>query len=113
VALSKAGIIAFYTSKPATLDHCIMCLEKQSAQRVLIVDNSEEADLSTTDLANAEILHPSENIGFGVGANLGITKADSEFTQLLNPDAFPELGWLDTLLNAADANPQCAAFGCV
>ena len=83
------------------------------AESVLIVDNSEKADLKTTELGNAGLLHPSENIGFAAGNNLGIANTDSEFIALLNPDAFPEPGWLDSLLKAADANPQCAAFGSV
>ena len=115
MAQLKATVVIVYRSNPAALLRCIKCLERQSVplQRVIIVDNSEEAGLKTTDLGNAGVLDPSGNIGFAAGNNLGITNANSEFVALLNPDAFPEPDWLDSLLRAADANPQCAAFGSV
>lgn len=83
------------------------------AQHVLIIDNSEKAELKAMDLGNAGILHPSENIGFAAGNNLGIANTDTEFIALLNPDAFPKPDWLENLLTVAEANPQCAAFGSV
>lgn len=115
MVLSKAAIIIVYRSDPAVLIRCIKGLEQQSvpAESILIVDNSEKADLKRTDLGNARVLHPSENIGFAAGNNLGVEAVDTEFIALLNPDAFPEGNWLEQLLKAADANPQCAAFGSV
>lgn len=115
MALSRAAIVVVYRSDPAALARCIRCLKQQSvsAQSIIIVDNSEEADLKTMGLGNVEILHPSENIGFAAGNNFGTADAGSEFIALLNPDAFPKRDWLENLLNAADKNPQCASFGSV
>ena len=111
----SAIIVIVYRADPAALVRCIECLRQQSVptQRVLIVDNSEGADLKAADLVKAEVMYPSENIGFAGGNNLGIADTDSEFIALLNPDAFPEPDWLENLLNAAKENPQCAAFGSV
>lgn len=115
MVLSKAAIIIVYRSDPAVLIRCIKGLEQQSvpSQRVIIVDNSEEADLKTMDLGNAEVLRCSGNIGFAAGNNFAIANADHEFIALLNPDAFPESSWLEDLLKAAKEAPQCAAFGSV
>ena len=115
MAQLKATVVIVYRSDPAALSRCIQSLRQQSvpAELVLIVDNSEKADLKTTDLGDARVLHPSENIGFAAGNNLGITNAGSEFVALLNPDAFPEPDWLQKLVSTADDNPQCAAFGSV
>lgn len=111
----SAIIVIVYRADPAALICCIECLGQQTvpAQSIVIVDNSEKSDLKTMDLGNAGILHPANNIGFAAGNNLGISNADSEFIALLNPDAFPESDWLENLLKAADAKPQCAAFGSV
>jgi GT2 family glycosyltransferase len=113
VAPLSLTIVIVYRSDLAALSRCIRCLRQQSVptQSLLIVDNSEKADLKTTDCGDARVLNPSENIGFAAGNNLGITNAGSEFVALLNPDAFPEPDWLGNLLKAARANPQCAAFG--
>lgn len=115
MALSKAVIVIVYRSDPAVLLRCIKSLEQQSvpSQRVIIVDNSEEADLKTIDLGNAEVLRCSGNIGFAAGNNFAIANAESEFIALLNPDAFPEPSWLENLLKVAKETPQCAAFGSV
>jgi GT2 family glycosyltransferase len=115
VALSRAAIVVVYRSDPAALIRCIKCLGRQSvrAQSIIVVDNSEEADLKTMDLGNVEILRPSENIGFAAGNNIGVATTVSDFIALLNPDAFPDHVWLDSLLKAVDANPQHAAFGSV
>jgi len=115
VAPLSSIIVIVYRADPAALVRCIECLRQQSVptQRVLIVDNSEGADLKAADLVKAEVMYPSENIGFAGGNNLGIADTDSEFIALLNPDAFPEPDWLENLLNAAKENPQCAAFGSV
>ncbi len=115
MVLSKAAIVIVYRSNPTALLRCIRGLEQQSVppQRVIIVDNSEEADLKTMDLGNAEVLRCSGNIGFAAGNNLAIANSDHEFIALLNPDAFPESSWLEDLLKAAKETPQCAAFGSV
>lgn len=115
IATNLAAVVIVYRSDSAVLIRCIKCLRQQSvpAESILIVDNSEKAELRTTDFGDVEVMHPSENIGFAAGNNLGIADTDSEFIALLNPDAFPELGWLENLLNTAKENPQCAAFGTV
>ena len=50
--------------------------------------------------------------GFAAANNLGVDRcADCEYVALLNPDAFPEPEWLETLLAAAGRHPEYAMFG--
>lgn len=49
--------------------------------------------------------------GFAGGNNHALAHCDTEFVALLNPDAFPEPGWLGSLLQAAAARADVAAFG--
>ena len=51
------------------------------------------------------------NLGFAGGNNLALKHVATEYVALLNPDAFPESAWLETLIAAAEANPVVAAFG--
>jgi GT2 family glycosyltransferase/peptidoglycan/LPS O-acetylase OafA/YrhL len=83
--------------------------------RIVVVDNAS-TDGSLEGLAqrfpSAEIVALDENLGFAAANNLAVGMCgDCELVALLNPDAFPEPRWLETLLAAADAHPEHAFFG--
>ena len=102
---------------------CLGCLAAQSLlpERIVLVDNASSdgslaacrrfvaSDPRLTDRTWIEPL--SANVGFATGSNRGIALAETEFVALLNPDAFPDPGWLEALLTAAGSHPDCAAFG--
>lgn len=104
-----------YRSDIATLLRCLECLQRQTRlpSSVVVADNSDKRELHGIEMSNVQFLTASGNIGFAAGNNLAIANADSEFIALLNPDAFPEPDWLDSLLRAVNDSPQCAAFGSV
>jgi GT2 family glycosyltransferase len=59
-----------------------------------------------------ELILAGTNVGFAAANNLGAKRArDCEWLALLNPDAFPNPGWLAALLRAAEENPQFSCFG--
>lgn len=84
-------------------------------QRVIVVDNASDDDsLDGLDLRfpSVEVVRSTENLGFAAANNLAIQMCDDcEFVALLNPDAFAEPEWLETLLRAAAGRSDCAAFG--
>jgi GT2 family glycosyltransferase len=107
-------------------DHLRRCLESLAGQtlipeRIVVIDNaSTDGSLSAARAAVARDPHvalrtvidqPGANLGFAAACNRGIAAAETEWVALLNPDAFPEPGWLAALLAAASAHPECAAFG--
>ena len=107
-------------------DHVVRCLECLAAQsllpgRILLIDNaSSDGSLEACQrlakgdpkLVDRTIVDPLvANLGFAAGSNRGIAQADTEFVALLNPDAFPEPGWLEALVAAAAIHPEAAAFG--
>jgi GT2 family glycosyltransferase len=51
------------------------------------------------------------NLGFAAGNNRAAADAAGEFLATLNPDAFPEPGWLGALVDAAERYPDAAMFG--
>jgi GT2 family glycosyltransferase len=53
-----------------------------------------------------------ENIGFAAANNLALQSCASfDWIALVNPDAFPEPRWLETLLAAAQKHPDFSFFG--
>jgi len=59
------------------------------------------------------VLDPGRNLGFAAGNNLAARRARGRWLVLLNPDAFPEPGWLAAMMAAARHYPSGTAFGSV
>ena len=98
------------------LGRCLQSLARQSRlpDRIVIVDNAsgdDSLDLAAPHLGVAEVIRLTENVGFARANNIGARAAgDVDALALLNPDAFPEPGWLAALVDAAGRSPGFAAF---
>jgi GT2 family glycosyltransferase len=100
--------------------HLRLAVESLLAQttppdRIVVVDNGSE-DGSTVGLLerfpSIELVEPSKNLGFAAANNLGVARcADCTLVALVNPDAFPEPAWLETLVAAAARHPEYSVFG--
>ena len=55
-------------------------------------------------------ISPGSNLGFAGGANRGVAQARGEILLLLNPDARPEPGALEALLEGFSAHPDAAGL---
>jgi GT2 family glycosyltransferase len=95
------------------LDRTLAALGQQTVKpaRVIVVDN--RGDMSRYQAhGHVELVRPERNLGFAAGNNLAVRMADDcDWIALLNPDAFPDPRWLETLLDAARANPEFSFFG--
>jgi GT2 family glycosyltransferase len=82
---------------------------------IILVDNasSDESVEIARRFPLVRLMALNENTGFARGNNLAIEAAskESEWIALVNPDAFAEPRWLETLLLAAKSNPGFDAFG--
>lgn len=98
------------------LERCLSALTKQSRQpdEIIVLDNASTDDSLSIIRRFPEIrlMAQESNTGFARGNNLAIAAASpsSRWIALLNPDAFPEPDWLETLLSAAQSRPDCATF---
>lgn len=102
---------------------CLDCLAAQThlPEAIVFLDNAStdgSADACARAIAASPVLanrtrlvRLAANEGFAAANNRGIAMADTACVALLNPDAFPEPGWLAALLDAARRHPECAAFG--
>jgi GT2 family glycosyltransferase len=114
---SIAVLIVNYNAG-AYLGRCLEALSRQTVRdfRVVVVDNAStdgSADGMEERFSNVRLVHAGRNLGFAAGNNLALEHAGRvEWIALLNPDAFPAPDWLEKMVLAAFAYPQCAFFGC-
>lgn len=78
---------------------------------VVVVDNaSTDGTVAELDrISGARILRNPRNLGFGPANNQGAAVARARYLLLLNSDAWVRPGWLQPLLDVADADPRVAA----
>jgi GT2 family glycosyltransferase len=83
----------------------------EARYEVVIVDNaSTDGTLDELDrVEGARILRNPRNLGFGPANNQGAAMATGRYLLLLNSDAWVRPGWLEPLINLADADPGVAA----
>lgn len=97
------------------LDRCLARLKRQSLApaRILVADNASEDGSAerASRVPGVEVLRFERNLGFAAANNRAIAACDTEYVALLNPDAFPEDGWLAGLIDAAGRHPGFGAFG--
>lgn len=73
---------------------------------LLVVDNGSSSPLPP----GLRILRPGRNLGFAGGANAGTAEAQGEIILILNPDAIPGIGALESLLAGFEAWPDAAGL---
>ncbi|MBL8250141.1 MAG: glycosyltransferase family 2 protein [Candidatus Competibacter sp.] len=114
MATSVAVIIVNFNSGDL-LAACLRGLRAQTRrpERIIVVDNaSQDGSADQAEDTGVEWLRLDRNIGFAAANNLAAREAGAvDWLALLNPDAFPEPDWLERLLDAARAHPDCASFG--
>jgi GT2 family glycosyltransferase len=112
----KVAVVVVNWNAGPLLGRCLASLTRQSrpADRVIVVDNASTDDslaLAAEQLRGVELLRLDVNAGFARANNIAAAAArDADALALLNPDAFPEPGWLAGLVSAAERFPDFGAF---
>jgi GT2 family glycosyltransferase len=106
--------VVAYQSGPL-LSECLAALAAQSMGdfELILVDNASRdgaAQAAARAYPQAVFIPNVENLGFAAAVNQAARAARGRWLALLNPDAFPEPGWLAGLLAAAEAFPQVRCF---
>jgi GT2 family glycosyltransferase len=111
-----AVVLVSYNPGPH-LARCLATLQRQSLapDRLIVVDNgSSDGSLASVGgtTGQLEVMALGANFGFAAASNRGINASlDCDWIGLLNPDAFPEPGWLEALLRHAGERPEFAMLG--
>lgn len=108
-------IIINYNSGPR-LQKCLAALEAQSFKNfdVRIVDNAStdgSADKLPKVSFDLSLDKQNENHGFAKANNIAAKDAKGDWLAFLNPDAYPEPGWLEEFVKARHSYPDALAFG--
>ena len=116
----KIGLVIVTHNSGNEIDRCLQCVRGQSRlpDRIMVADSgSGDGTLRAVQDACAslglgvELLQFDQNVGFAVANNRAVERlGDCELIALLNPDAFPEPGWLSALADAAAAWSDAASF---
>ncbi len=113
-----ASIIIPVWNGVAVITQCLDALEAQRTAalgEIICVDNAsrdDSASLIAERYARVRLLRQPVNLGFAGGVNAGIDAAKGELLLLLNQDCIVQRGWLDALVCALDAHPECGVAGC-
>ena len=114
--MTRVGVVIVNKDAGVHLARTLDCVMRQSSlpHRVIVVDNaSEDGSLDGLDVRfpSVEFVPSEQNLGFAAANNLAVRMLDDcELVALLNPDAFAEPAWLETLVAAAANNPGYALF---
>ena len=87
------------------LQRCLDCIARQTHRdlELIVVDNaSSDESVSLVAARASQLIRNDTNRGFSAAMNQIVAVANSEFVQLVNPDAFLEPDYIDRLLTAFD-----------
>jgi N-acetylglucosaminyl-diphospho-decaprenol L-rhamnosyltransferase len=113
-AADVSVVVVTYESG-GTLGLCLSALKAQVAQgfETILSDNGS-TDRAAQAAASADraltLVENGSNLGFAAGNNRAAERANGRWLVLLNPDAYPEPGFIAALLAAASAHPKVRCF---
>jgi GT2 family glycosyltransferase len=113
----RVAVVIVNLNAGAFLPRALDSLDAQTVRpaRTIVVDNASSdgsPEVVRERYPHVELIALDRNAGFAAANNVGVRAAgDCEWVALLNPDAFPEPGWLEALLSAARENPGHTFFG--
>ena len=92
-------IVSFKSSH--IIEKCIKSIKPNL--KIIIVENSDNINVKNyleNKFSNVEVIIAKENLGYGKGNNLGISKVNTQYVFILNPDAVLEDNCLSELYKA-------------
>jgi len=108
----RVSIILVTYNNLQDLPACLSSLHATLGQddEVIIVDNQSTdgtSRLINDDFPWVRLVVNQNNAGFGAGCNLGAGVAQGKYLAFLNPDTVVTAGWLECLVEALAADPDC------
>lgn len=114
--MPRFSIIIVNYNAGALLQAAVDSLAAQTRQdfELIVIDNASEDGsaqaLDVSKLASAQVVCNDDNLGFAAANNQAARLASAPWLVLLNPDAYAEPDWLETLDLAARRFPQYQMF---
>ena len=103
------SVIVVTLNNISLLKKCMESLDSQSYKNVevIVVDNGSTDKIKSLldwDFPDALYIRLPKNRGFAGGNNAGFKKARGEYVALINNDAVASPGWIEAMVNAAQAD---------
>lgn len=99
-----ASIIIVTFNSKSYLESCIGSILKQDYPHEIIVVDNDSTDGSCQLLRDkfpmVKLIENPDNVGYGVGNNIGVNYANGKYIVILNPDTIVENGWLRELIKS-------------
>lgn len=114
--LSRATVVIVTWNSAHLIERCLAPFHSSRARpRVVVYDNASSDNTVATirkNFAWVHLIEGDDNIGFGRANNVALSRDDSEFYILLNPDAFvSNMNDVESLLKELDRSPDVGAVG--
>lgn len=112
----KVTVIIVNWNGQQFIEKCLDALMTQTVKphEIILVDNasSDSSFNIVRSFPRVRLMAQNQNVGFARGNNLAIKAASTESTwiALLNPDAYADPRWLETMLLAAESHPEFDVF---
>lgn len=115
-AVPRVSIIVPATSTRALLEACLRSLAVHGPARIpheiiVILNESEEDEAICRAFPDIKFVVSPVNLGLAGAGNRARAHARGELLVLLHDDAEVEAGWLEALVDTADAHPEAGAVG--
>jgi GT2 family glycosyltransferase len=113
----RASVVIPAWRRAGLLRTCLESLarhrSRHSFETVVILNGAtpDVVSLVNDEVEGAKVVTSRVNLGFGGGCNRAAGAAAGEYLVLLNDDTEVQDGWLDALVDTADAHPEAGAVG--
>lgn len=114
---NRVSVIIVNWNGERFLEQCLTALMTQTVKphEIILVDNaSSDGSVGIVRrFPSVRLIELDQNTGFARGNNLAMeaVSAESEWIALINPDAFTEPRWLESLLLSTQNKPEFDVFG--
>ena len=110
----KVSVIVVNFNGMSHIEACISSVLHQTYQNfeVILVDNDStdgSLDYARGRFPNLVIVANQDNLGYAGGINTGLTRATGEYIAPLNIDTEVDKGWLLSMVEFMDENPEVGA----
>ena len=112
-----ASILILTRHGPQRLERCLAALARLpdpvSREILLLLNDADDDVCGMLDAyaARSRVLESPVNMGFAAGCNMAAAAASGRYLVFLNDDTEVEAGWLQALVEIAEADPRVGAVG--
>jgi O-antigen biosynthesis protein len=112
-----ASILILTRHGPQRLERCLAALARLpdpvSREILLLLNDADDDVCGMLDAyaARSRVLESPVNMGFAAGCNMAAGAATGRYLVFLNDDTEVEAGWLQALVEIAEADPRVGAVG--